>query len=273
MNKTALTKRRGISPIIATLLLILIAIAAEVVVYAYVIGFIGNSTANGGTTTDTLSIDQLTLSSKATTSAATAYVRNLGPTSEAFNTGFYVKSATLNLQLSPAMTISTSTSYFTSIASVASTYTSATTISLSVTGVACNAAGGTLTITEFGINASSVSGKCPATAGSVTGTIVLPMNYAITSTFAAGASGIGTFSATFAATNPTTLVIGTPITAGSISVPIGNVITLSLTEIGLQVTGTPGSTQFNNPLTPGQTYTVQVIGTDGGSATSSARAS
>src|SRR5579872_38517 len=38
--------RNAISPIIATLLLILIAIAAGVVVYAYVIGFVGNTTPN-----------------------------------------------------------------------------------------------------------------------------------------------------------------------------------------------------------------------------------
>ena len=59
MNRNNLMKeRKGISPIIATLLLILIAIAAGVIVYAYVIGFIGNSTSNSGGTTNTLSIDQ-----------------------------------------------------------------------------------------------------------------------------------------------------------------------------------------------------------------------
>jgi flagellin-like protein len=41
-------QRKAISPIIATLLLILIAIAAGVVVYAYVIGFVGNTTTNPG---------------------------------------------------------------------------------------------------------------------------------------------------------------------------------------------------------------------------------
>jgi archaeal type IV pilus assembly protein PilA len=41
-----LRERKAISPIIATLLLILIAIAAGVVVYAYVIGFVGQSQTN-----------------------------------------------------------------------------------------------------------------------------------------------------------------------------------------------------------------------------------
>ena len=50
-------KRKGISPIIATLLLILIAIAAGVIVYAYVIGFIGNSTTNSGGAISVVSVD------------------------------------------------------------------------------------------------------------------------------------------------------------------------------------------------------------------------
>ncbi len=49
-------ERKAISPIIATLLLILIAIAAGVVVYAYVIGFVGNSTTNPGGAQSTISI-------------------------------------------------------------------------------------------------------------------------------------------------------------------------------------------------------------------------
>jgi archaeal type IV pilus assembly protein PilA len=49
-------ERKAISPIIATLLLILIAIAAGVVVYAYVIGFVGNSTTNPGGAQSTISV-------------------------------------------------------------------------------------------------------------------------------------------------------------------------------------------------------------------------
>lgn len=52
MNRKILLEtkeKRAISPIIATLLLILIAIAAGVVVYAYVLGFIGNSINQNGT--------------------------------------------------------------------------------------------------------------------------------------------------------------------------------------------------------------------------------
>jgi len=92
-------KKDGISPIISTLLLILIAIAAGVIVYAYVIGFIGSSTTNTGGSTNVLSIDQLTLSSKAARFPVAAYMRNQGPSTESFNTGFYVKGSSVNNQL------------------------------------------------------------------------------------------------------------------------------------------------------------------------------
>lgn len=77
------TKRgRAISPIIATLLLILIAIAAGVILYAYVQGFIGNSTQNVGTTESIISIDSSCVSKTTSTGCnGNGYyvvVRNLG---------------------------------------------------------------------------------------------------------------------------------------------------------------------------------------------------
>ena len=85
MNKVALTrKRRAISPIIATLLLILIAIAAGVVVYAYVIGFIGNSTSNTGNNTSVISIDNACVAVTAADCGSkylSVTVRNVGSTS------------------------------------------------------------------------------------------------------------------------------------------------------------------------------------------------
>ena len=77
-------KKSGISPIIATLLLILIAIAAGVVVYAYVIGFVGNSTSNTGNAQSVISIDNFCASASGKCSAGTqAYalvIRNVGST-------------------------------------------------------------------------------------------------------------------------------------------------------------------------------------------------
>jgi archaeal type IV pilus assembly protein PilA len=78
-------ERRAISPIIATLLLILIAIAAGVVVYAYVIGFVGNSTGNTGSNLSVVSIDNFCASASLgkCTSGNAFYivVRNVGSTS------------------------------------------------------------------------------------------------------------------------------------------------------------------------------------------------
>ena len=89
MNRKILSEirkeRRAISPIIATLLLILIAIAAGVVVYAYVIGFIGNSTGNTGNNTSVISIDSFCASaSLGKCTSGNAYyivIRNVGSVS------------------------------------------------------------------------------------------------------------------------------------------------------------------------------------------------
>src|SRR5271166_4822029 len=93
------SKKKAISPIIATLLLILIAIAAGVVVYAYVIGFVGNSTGNTGGSQNQLSLDQVSVASATSSFPVTAFVRNLGPSTESFDVGFYVKSSTLSTQM------------------------------------------------------------------------------------------------------------------------------------------------------------------------------
>jgi archaeal type IV pilus assembly protein PilA len=78
-------ERRAISPIIATLLLILIAIAAGVVVYAYVIGFVGNTTQNTGNNVAVISVDNFCASASLgkCTSGNSYYivVRNVGSVS------------------------------------------------------------------------------------------------------------------------------------------------------------------------------------------------
>lgn len=79
-----LEKKSGISPIIATLLLILIAIAAGVIVYAYVFNFVGNSTTNSGNAQSVISIDNFCASATHSCSAgAQSYalvIRNVGST-------------------------------------------------------------------------------------------------------------------------------------------------------------------------------------------------
>ncbi len=81
-------ERKAISPIIATLLLILIAIAAGVVVYAYVIGFIGNSTSNTGGNTSVLQVENFCASINTHCTGSNVYsvvIQNTG--SGAFPTG------------------------------------------------------------------------------------------------------------------------------------------------------------------------------------------
>jgi archaeal type IV pilus assembly protein PilA len=87
-NRLRRERSSAISPIIATLLLILIAIAAGVVVYAYVLGFIGNSTGNTGANTSQLSINNFCASVTTHCTGANEYsivIQNTG--SAAFPSG------------------------------------------------------------------------------------------------------------------------------------------------------------------------------------------
>ena len=83
-------RKSGISPIIATLLLILIAIAAGVIVYAYVFNFVGNSTTNQGNAQSVISIDlfcaSATHSCSANTQSFALVIRNVGSTTIAAGT-------------------------------------------------------------------------------------------------------------------------------------------------------------------------------------------
>src|SRR5207253_654629 len=115
-----------------------IAIAAGVVVYAYVIGFVGNSTGNTGSNQNQLSIDQVSVASATSSFPVTAFVRNLGPSTESFDVGFYVKSSTLNTQMTPAVSLTAATSIHTiTVTSVTITALSATTYSVVIATTAC----------------------------------------------------------------------------------------------------------------------------------------
>ena len=69
------TKRRGISTFIATLLLMVLAVSAGVVIYAYTMGYLGSF--GGPQTMGAISIDTVSLD---TTAGVTAYIRNIGKT-------------------------------------------------------------------------------------------------------------------------------------------------------------------------------------------------
>jgi flagellin-like protein len=73
------TRRRAVSPIIATLLLIAIAVAAGIIVYVFVNSISGNLTAQGGQqVADQVSMDAYTYS---TVTAPVLVLRNVGSTS------------------------------------------------------------------------------------------------------------------------------------------------------------------------------------------------
>ena len=79
-------KRKGISTFIATLLLMVLAVSAGVVIYAYTMGYMGGF---GGTDTlGAMSIDQATLE-VGTTNVLTVNVRNIGKTAITFDTVYF----------------------------------------------------------------------------------------------------------------------------------------------------------------------------------------
>lgn len=73
--KEMLKAKRAFSPVIAALILMLLAVATGVVVYAYVMGWIGGATRSEGGQS-VLSLDAS--NANATTNMITAYVRNIG---------------------------------------------------------------------------------------------------------------------------------------------------------------------------------------------------
>ena len=102
IRKNLIKEKKGISPIIATLLLILIAIAAGVIVYAYVVGFLGSSSPSAPQVgSDQLDVNAVQYSS--TSGNMTVYVQNVGQSS--FNVSsiyLYYVNNTLYKEVSPS---------------------------------------------------------------------------------------------------------------------------------------------------------------------------
>jgi len=86
-----LKSKRGISPILATLLLIVIAVAAIVVTYAWVITFTGSTTGQAG-----VLLDKDAVSWGSSPKNITIYVRNKG-TSDAEINAVYIGTSSTNL--------------------------------------------------------------------------------------------------------------------------------------------------------------------------------
>jgi FlaG/FlaF family flagellin (archaellin) len=103
--KELLRAKRAFSPVIASLILMLLAVAAGVVVYAYVMGWIGGATKNPETQTGQMSLDSA--KAVASTNIITAYIRNIGGKSLTVNRAYVddtnVTSVTGALTFSPTV--------------------------------------------------------------------------------------------------------------------------------------------------------------------------
>jgi flagellin-like protein len=75
--KSRVLKRRGVSPVIATLLLILIAVAAAVLVYLWVSGYVGTATRAQPEMEEKIKIEAVS-GVKSGPTTITCYVRNIG---------------------------------------------------------------------------------------------------------------------------------------------------------------------------------------------------
>jgi len=83
--KKLVKSRKAISPVIATLLLILIAVASGLVLYSYVMGYLGSMTKGGSSMQGILSLDSATATAP---SSITAYVRNVGSVAITINQAY-----------------------------------------------------------------------------------------------------------------------------------------------------------------------------------------
>jgi len=89
--RKVLTSKKGISPILATLLLVVIAVAAIIVTYAWIMAFMGAQTGAGGTI---LGIENVSWNTTASTTSM--IVRNIG-VSDAKIVRLYIGTSSSNL--------------------------------------------------------------------------------------------------------------------------------------------------------------------------------
>gem|GEM_PF-7075199 len=221
---------KAVSPVIATLLLILIAIAAGVIVYGYVVGFIGTSTKNTIVQQSVLSVDVASASSSS--NQVTAYIRNSGSTAMT-PSAFYISGTQLSINVPITYQITAGTTWPATTITLAFASSTTATVTLSATA----AAGNTLTVGALG-------GSVAIAGGATSGTLSVGSGITLKSAFATTAS---------ASVTPTT---SQQTTNGPLASTATNSITLS-----------PNTAQQFNltgvTLTAGTVYTVSIIATDG----------
>jgi archaeal type IV pilus assembly protein PilA len=256
-----INQRKAISPIIATLLLILIAIAAGVVVYAYVIGFVGSNTSQAGSKT-TLGFDQLNVAGGAAlaNNQVNAYVKDLGSSAEVYSisTGGLVSSyetpsggTTQQLQLALLITVTSAWTKGASPGTLGLSIASANSFSLAYTCSSCNDVG-TLSVNFMGQIVSITGGTASTQTLTIPGTL--------SSTSGALTLASTTVNTAAAGTKLNDLVSGFP-SSLTLSQPTNSIQGFTLAP---QSTGTA--------IVSGTQYTIQVVGNDGAQIVGSAKA-
>ena len=97
--------KKGVSPVIATLLLIVIAVAAAVVTYTFVMGFVGTSTASASTAQGQLTYDAYKVEGTTGNTNITIYLRNIGGKSVTVNAVYVAGTLYTNNQTAANTTV------------------------------------------------------------------------------------------------------------------------------------------------------------------------
>jgi len=254
--------RKAISPIIATLLLILIAIAAGVVVYAYVIGFVGNSTSGSGVENTNITTDEVAL--KSSTGVTTLILKNVGGSAAVLGSGLYLSGGTLSnvARQGWRVTLTSTSGVPTSITDIQlRQITDNGHVSVTITQVS-----GTVTYTAS-VFSNVATYQCTitivaTTTGSCAASIALPTGVTVNTGFIAdtGAIAITPVAATLTNFGTSTAVgAGT----GALSISPGTTMETDLFAVGGTATA----------LTSGNVYTLQITANDGSSFTYSVKSS
>jgi len=277
---------RAISPIIATLLLILIAIVAGVVLYSYVVGFVGQTSQNSGTGSTPLQFGLASVSS--TTQDTTDSVTNAGATSAQFGSNsMYIGSSALSTTpLAPEVVITASCTSAPCgaetivISSVATAFTTSPNIATLTVTVGTITGCGTdhcwiSAVTFSGISGTSLAAACGSTGTAIVSSAVctatITISYqglSVTSAFNAAVSGL-TVTMTLPPTGTTIITqqVGTPIKTGAIVLASG--AQMQIVECGA-ASGTTGNGMTS--MASGSVYSLKVVALDGSSSIVSVKA-
>jgi flagellin-like protein len=259
MKKNILSnKRKAISPIIATLLLILIAIAAGVVVYAYVLGFVGNTTTGQPSGQTNITSDSQSL--KASTGSIQFILKNVGGKTATIGNGLYIQGGSLPAtQIGWQVTLTSTSGSPTSITDIqVQQVTDNSHVKIIITQ-----ASGTVTYTATFLNSglsctitisSSTTGSCAS--------IALPSGVTVSSGYVADT---GAIAKTPGVSVLTLFGVSTNAGAGTGSLSVNPQTTVETDMFAI------GSTPLS--VSAGTSYNIQIVTNDGSTATFPVRAS